>query len=75
MYEDIASKIAIEVDMYSKGVSNTQVIKNLFLLSALIEDRLLFISDIFKMENKEEFIKSQKASIKFSYGEYISMRS
>lgn len=74
MYEYIASKIAIEVYMNSKGENNTQVIKNLFLISALIEDRLLFISDIFKMENQEEFIKSQKASINFSYGEYISMR-
>lgn len=71
IYEDTANYIAIAVNDYKIGKANSQIINNLFLVSALIEERLTLISDLIDVNSESDYIKGMKKSINFSYGEYI----
>ena len=74
MYSDVARKMIREVDENIKGKQNNQNIKNLVLISVLIEDKLFTINKTYKDESQDEFIANQRLLMSNIYDLYINIR-
>ncbi|WP_052356570.1 FUSC family protein [[Clostridium] dakarense] len=74
IYKNTNKEIVKEIAYYVKDKNNHQSIKNLLLIPALIEDRLLLVNTMFNDKKEEEFIKTQKRLISDMYNFYISVK-
>lgn len=62
-----------EINLIVKNKGNIYKIKNLLLVPALIEERLIIMEEIAVNENKEEFIRSQKHLTSSIYNLYANI--
>lgn len=74
MYKDVVCKMVDEINEFIKGHKKQHNIKNLVLISALIEDRLLTINAIYRDDSKDEFVKNHRLLISNMYDLYINIK-
>ena len=75
MYKEVISEMSLEIQLCVKDQSNLHKVKNLVLISTLIEDKIISMQDLVKDSNHNNLLRDKKIMMSNMYSLYLKLKS